>query len=88
MLPAVFNSSTSDFADARLAVEFTDPFPTSIATLNLKRGKGERLSMAYEAGAITVEWTGGDRTATSLAHMISQLYVRLLCTGFPEAFVI
>ena len=44
--------------------------------------------MAYDAGVLSVEWTGGNRTSRSLSHMMSHLYVRLLCNGFPEAFVI
>ncbi|WP_420617296.1 AAA family ATPase [Candidatus Palauibacter sp.] len=88
MLPAVFSSSAGDFEDAHVSVEFSDPFPESIPPVDLRLGKDRRLSLEYGSGNLALRWAGGDGRRRHLLQMVSHLYHQLVCTGFPDPFIL
>lgn len=91
-LARVLSASPNDFENARLSIEWDEPFPTRVSPLKIPVTEDRSLSIEFDGTQVVWRLTGSPK-ATSTRHIdldrfISSTYISLLMSGLPSPFVL
>ena len=91
-LAHVLSASPNDFENARLSIEWDEPFPARVSLRKILVTEDRSLSIEFDGTQVIWRLTGSPKAAPTphidLEHFLSFAYISLLMSDLPSPFVL